>query len=128
MSSQQGLQCRIFGHAWDEVPVGKVIDSYEHPLHYRNVVTLQCLRCETARIDAWNRWGGLGGRRYIYPDDYRELNQRLREAKKEGVSVQAEAKRRYLAARSKERKVEGARGGLRVVGNREPDGQSGGEA
>ena len=97
-----GVKCRIFGHAWEEVPIGKVVDDYSPVMGYRVVIAVQCLRCKTARVDAWNQWGGIGGRRYIYDDDYKTLNADLREHGKEGDNSWITAKKRYIAARKKE--------------------------
>jgi hypothetical protein len=102
MPNSDLLRCRIFGHAWDEVPVGAVIDSYTTPLSHKIVIALQCMRCKTARIDSWNRWGALGGRKYIYPDDYKSLNEDLREHHKAEDTSWIEAKKRYLKARAKD--------------------------
>lgn len=99
MNSNQLIRCRIFGHAWDEVSIGAVTDDYVSPVGYREVLALKCMRCGTARIDSWNRWGGLGGRRYIYDEDYKQLNLDLRENHKPDESARDAAKKRYLAAR-----------------------------
>lgn len=93
------LQCRVFGHAWDEVPIGAVTDDYYPVSGYRIVVALKCMRCGTARIDAWNRWGGLGARRYIYEDAYRDMNATLKDSTAEDSNSWATAKKRYIAAR-----------------------------
>lgn len=99
------LQCRIFGHAWDEVPIGRVVDSYTSPMEYRVVIALECMRCKTARIDAWNRWGTLGARKYVYPDAYKALNEDLREHHKGDDTPWMEAKKRYLKARANNGRV-----------------------
>lgn len=100
MGIQDGmLKCRIFGHAWDEVPIGAVTDDYYPITGYRIVVALKCMRCGTARIDAWNRWGGLGARKYLYEDGYKELNSSLREDASGDDSSWTTAKKRYIKAR-----------------------------
>src|SRR4051812_46436093 len=96
------LRCRIFGHAWDEVSIGAVIDEFRAPLGYREVVALKCMRCEAVRIDAWNRLGTLGNRRYIYDDGYKQLGDSLRGNTKPGTSTFLTAKKRYLAARRRQ--------------------------
>jgi hypothetical protein len=64
------------------------------------------MRCKTARIDAWSRWGVLGGRKYIYEDDYKEMNHTLKEESTEDDSSWHTAKKRYVELRRAARKAE----------------------
>lgn len=59
------VQCRTFGHAWDDIPV-----TEPHPDGHS--FWLRCTRCGTMRRDVFDRrWGGLVHRKYDYPDNYR---------------------------------------------------------
>jgi hypothetical protein len=58
-------RCRTWGHAWEEF-----IPRNTRP-RWGELFTLRCTRCTTERHDTINALGQLGGRRYVYPDDYR---------------------------------------------------------
>lgn len=92
----------MFGHAWDEVDVRDLEESYEAPRGYGQIIALRCLRCKTVRLDAWSRWGILGGRKYVYRDEYKDLNQDLKDSAKAEDSTWVTARKRYLKLRRTE--------------------------
>lgn len=61
------LRCRLYGHAWDEF---YPIDLARPVAGWR--LSLRCTRCTTERHDLIGRTGDLEGRRYAYPEDYRD--------------------------------------------------------
>ena len=66
MAGTEHYKCRAYGHAWDWYsPVGPQRNTYNN-----NMVYLRCLRCGTARHDAYDLSGGLANRRYHYAEGY----------------------------------------------------------
>jgi hypothetical protein len=64
-SDSDFMMCRTLGHAWDPIPADRM-----PPLG--DAFWLRCVRCSTERHDAvWWGTGELIGRRYVYPDGYR---------------------------------------------------------
>jgi hypothetical protein len=59
------LQCRTYGHAWDEYSRPDLPDTAGWRL------SLRCARCSTERHDVIDLIGGLSERRYVYPEGYR---------------------------------------------------------
>ena len=62
---QAMLRCRTYGHAWDEF----YPDNLGEPM-FGWRLSLRCTRCTAERHDTIDNTGGVGGRRYIYPDGY----------------------------------------------------------
>ena len=60
-------RCRSYGHAWEEF---NPVDMYAPVYGWR--LSLRCLRCQTERHDNLDFKGRVIGRRYIYPDGYRQ--------------------------------------------------------
>lgn len=59
------VQCRTYGHAWEEIPVTESHIDGES-------LWLRCVRCATERHDVFDRrYGHIVHRGYDYPDAYR---------------------------------------------------------
>lgn len=64
------LECRSFGHAWDDITA----TAPRHKVTYLDGVrvTVRCPRCTTEREDVWStETGKLLHRKYRYPVDYK---------------------------------------------------------
>lgn len=62
------VQCRLLGHAWDEV-VSDLVRHGRRTLPGQRM-SFRCVRCGTVRDEVWSRDGDLVSRRYIYAEDY----------------------------------------------------------
>lgn len=62
------VQCRLLGHAWDEIPSDLSIKGKRVLTGER--MSFRCVRCQTVREEVWNIKGELSMRRYIYADNY----------------------------------------------------------
>lgn len=63
--STEVLTCRAFNHSWD---VSFVEIERSRSVDY--IMTLDCIRCGTRRVDRWSSRGQVNGRRYEYVDNY----------------------------------------------------------
>lgn len=74
-AAEEILRCRSFGHSWEDFnPIDARKPSYGW------LFSLRCVRCGTERHDVIDSRGFLNGRRYLYPDDYREAGEGFRTA------------------------------------------------
>lgn len=64
------IECRTYGHAWDEMSYDLPDDVRPVPEHI-DVLSLRCGRCTTRRYDWFNKIGDVVRRRYIYPNGYK---------------------------------------------------------
>jgi hypothetical protein len=63
------LDCRTFGHAWDEYnPTG---EQFARRDGFYDRITVRCTRCTTTRHDYIDREGQVTFRQYKHPEGYR---------------------------------------------------------
>lgn len=70
------IECKTFGHAWDEYNPTDVPEL--QPGMYFDRITLRCTRCHTTRHDYLDRSGGVEYRNYTYTDGYRDTRDQPR--------------------------------------------------
>lgn len=86
----------MYGHAWEDI---ETPDDFEYSRSHPFALCVQCARCQTQRLDAYNRIGIVGTRNYRYPDGYRELGLVLKEEQQVSETRGQTVKRRFLIER-----------------------------
>lgn len=62
------LRCRVYGHAWDQIPPTLADPEYQKLFAWYDV--LRCISCATERYDGIVLGGRVDNRSYKYPDGY----------------------------------------------------------
>ena len=62
------VQCRLLGHAWDEIPSDLKKHGRRRLTGLR--MAFRCVRCGTVREELWNSRGELVTRNYDYSENY----------------------------------------------------------